>query len=201
MRKLRDDSTWNRLTADQRESLEVWLFDENLGYAETLARVRRELGLEATVASLGRYYRRRARERQVNELVEAEAMAAVVNALPVSADSLREAAVKLAGKAALKLARERPDQVETLAALTRLLLDSEDTAIRRARLRLAERYFHFEETAAAQKELPKLHAYLAAVGDDASLSHDQKRGTSPRRAFRRGAGQGEQRDTGAAQPG
>jgi hypothetical protein len=36
---MRDDSTWNRLTAEQREKLESWLFDENLGYAETLVRV------------------------------------------------------------------------------------------------------------------------------------------------------------------
>jgi len=36
--KMRDDSAWNRLTAEQREKLESWLFDENLGYAETLAR-------------------------------------------------------------------------------------------------------------------------------------------------------------------
>ncbi len=35
---MRDDSAWNRLTAEQREKLESWLFDENLGYAETLAR-------------------------------------------------------------------------------------------------------------------------------------------------------------------
>lgn len=48
MRKLRDDSTWNRLTPDQRETLEGWLFDENLGDAKTLARMQAEFGLEAT---------------------------------------------------------------------------------------------------------------------------------------------------------
>ena len=59
MRKMRDDSTWNQLTPEQRETLEGWLFDENLGYVETLERVQKEFGLEATIASLGRYYRRR----------------------------------------------------------------------------------------------------------------------------------------------
>ena len=101
MRKLRDDSTWNQLSAAQRETLESWLFDENLGYAETLARVRQEFDLEASVASLGRYYRRRARERQLLEMVQAKVTASELNDLPVSADSLRSAAVKLVGKAVL----------------------------------------------------------------------------------------------------
>src|ERR1035441_8756389 len=107
MRKMRDDSTWNQLTPEQRETLESWLFDENLGYAKTLARVQEEFGLEATIASVGRFYRRRARERQVEELVEAQAAANELNDLPVSVASLREAAVKLVGKAALKLAGEK----------------------------------------------------------------------------------------------
>src|SRR5580658_4350172 len=72
MRKMRDDSTWNRLTPEQRETLESWLFDENLGYEKTLERVQTEFGLEATIASLGRFYRRRARERQAEELLDAQ---------------------------------------------------------------------------------------------------------------------------------
>ena len=49
---MRDDSTCNRLTAEQREKLESWLFDENLGYVETLARVQKDFGVEATISSL-----------------------------------------------------------------------------------------------------------------------------------------------------
>jgi len=174
MRKLRDDSTWNRLTPEQRETLESWLFDENLGYAKTLERVQKEFGVEATIASVGRFYRRRARERQVEELVEAQAAASKLNDLPVSVDSLREAAVKLVGKAVLKLAGEKPEQLEQLASLTRILLESEDNDIRRSRLKLAERYFHFEATAASIKELPRLRAYLDVVADDTSLNRDEK---------------------------
>jgi hypothetical protein len=174
MRKLRDDSTWNRLTSEQRKTLESWLFDENLGYAKTLERVEKEFGVEATIASVGRFYRRRARARQVEELVEAQAAASELNELPVSTDSLRGAAVKLVGKAVLKLASEKPAELEQLASLTRLLLESEDNDIRRPRLKLAERYFDYEATAASLKELPQLRAYLAVIGDDTSLSHDEK---------------------------
>src|SRR5688572_13237341 len=53
MRKMRDDSTWNRLTPKQREALEEWLFDENLGYEKTVERVKQKFGIETTVASVG----------------------------------------------------------------------------------------------------------------------------------------------------
>jgi hypothetical protein len=174
MRKLRDDSTWNRLTPEQRETLESWLFDDNLGYVKTLERVQKEFGLEATIASLGRYYRRRAGGRQVEELLEAQVTACELNNLLVSETSLRMAALKLVGKAVLKLASEKPEQVEQLASLTRLLLDSDDNDIRRSRLKLAERYFEYEATAAAQKDMPQLRAYLAVIADNTNLSHDEK---------------------------
>ncbi len=64
MRKLREDSKWNVLTADQRYRLENWLFRENLGYARTAALAREEFGVEASLASVARYYHRRVRERQ-----------------------------------------------------------------------------------------------------------------------------------------
>jgi hypothetical protein len=154
--------------------LESWLFDENLGYAKTLERVQQEFGLATTIASVGRFYRRRARERQVEELVEAQATADELNELPVSAESLRDAAVKLVGKAVLKLAGEKPEELEQLVSFTKLLLDSEDNEIRRARLKLAEKYFDYEATAASRKELPQLRSYLCLIADDASLSHEQK---------------------------
>jgi hypothetical protein len=174
MRKMRDDSTWNQLTPEQRETLESWLFDENLGYAKTLERVQKEFGMEATIASVGRFYRRRARQRQVEELMEAQAAASVLNVLPVNVASLREAAVKLVGKAVLKLAGEKPEELEQLVSFTKLLLESEDNDLRRSRLKLAEKYFDYEATAASIKELPHLRAYLDVVGNDASLNHDEK---------------------------
>lgn len=174
MRKLRDDSTWNRLTPEQRDLLEGWLFDENLGYTKTLQRVRKVFGFTATVANLGRYYRRRARERQIPELLTAQLTACNVNQMSAGTSDLCSAAVKLVGKAALQWAAEKPDHLDQLASLTRILLESEDTEIRRARLRLAEKCFDFEAVAASQKELPQLRAYLSVVGDDQSLSHEEK---------------------------
>ncbi|MGD0814510.1 MAG: hypothetical protein ABSA83_12970 [Verrucomicrobiota bacterium] len=171
---MRDDSTWSQLTLEQREALESWLFDEKLGYAKTLERVQKEFGVEATIASVGRFYRRRARERQVEELVQAQADANELNDLPVSVASLREAAVKLVGKAALNLATEKPEQLEQLVSFTKLLLESEDIDIRRSRMKLAQRCFDYEATAASQKDLPQLRAYMQVISDDTSLTYDEK---------------------------
>ncbi len=174
MRKMREDSTWNRLTPEQRETLEGWLFEENLGYAKTLERVRQEFGVEATMASLGRFYRRRARERQEEELLEAQEAAFDLKDLPVSVPVLREAVVKLLHKTVLKLAIEQPGEVEQLVSVAKLLLASDDIEIRRSKLKLAERYFDYEATAASQKDLPQLRAYMEAISDNTSLSNDEK---------------------------
>lgn len=174
MRKIREDSLFSRLAPEQRELLEDWLFEENVGYARAVARLQEEFGVATSVASVGRFFRRRARDRQVTELIEAQAAADELNALPVSTASLRNAAVKLVGKSAITLAAERPEQVEQLVSAVKVMLDSEQNEIRRGRLALAEKYFDFEATAAAAKELPQLRSYLKLISDDASLSHEAK---------------------------
>src|SRR5713101_6490489 len=47
MRKLREDSTWNGLTGEQRQKLENCLFEQNLGYAEALKRAHKEFGVKS----------------------------------------------------------------------------------------------------------------------------------------------------------
>jgi hypothetical protein len=172
--KLRDDSTFNQLTPQQRETMEGWLFDDNLGYAKTLERVKQEFGLDATMSSLGRYYRRRARDRQVEDLLDAQTGAYEVKDLPLSVTVMREALAKILYSAVLKQATEKPGEVEHLATLTKLLLESEDIDIRRSRQKLAEKCFDLEAIVASQKELPQLRAYLNVTGKDETLSYEEK---------------------------
>jgi hypothetical protein len=154
--------------------LERWLFDDNLGYTEARERVQKEFGLETTIWSLARFFRRRAWERPVEQLAEASVSAERLNAMPVSTASLREAAVKLAGKSALKLAGEKPQDMDHLVAFTRLLLESEENEIRRGRLKLAQQQIDFEAMAASTEELPQFRAHLMKVSDDASLTEMEK---------------------------
>jgi hypothetical protein len=174
MRKLREDSTWNQLSPGQRETLEDWLFEENLGYDKTLARAREEFGVEATMASLGRYYRRRAGERQVEELAEAQAAADELNGLGITVPRLREAALKLVGKAALKVATEKPAEVQQLVSFTKLLLESEAHDIQRERQKLAEKHFQLSESAAARKQEPRSTSLLDILENAGGMTIKEK---------------------------
>jgi hypothetical protein len=174
MRKLREDSTWNQLTPEQREKLERWLFDENLGYAKTLERVKTEFGIETTATSLCRYYRRRVLERQADELTEAQFSADVLNGTAVDANSLRTATLKLVSKAALNVASEKPQEIEQLVSLTELLLEAEQNDLRRGRLEFDQRCFDYEATVESLRDLPWVRAYMQAIQDDKSLNDHEK---------------------------
>ena len=150
------------------------MFDEHLSYDATLARVKSEFGLEASPMSLSRYYQRRAKERQMAGLVEAQALSDAVAAPELSTDSMRAAAIKLVAKTTLKLACERPEQLKELEALAKILLFSEDNDIRRERLKLEAEYFHYEAAFAASEELPHLASLLLKIEDDEVLNEDAK---------------------------
>jgi hypothetical protein len=161
---MRENSTWSRLSTEQREKVEGWLFEENLGYAKILERVKAEFGIEATKTSLCRYYRRRVVERQAEELVEAQFSADALNGL--DGNSRRNAALKLVGKVALRVDREKPEEIEQLASLTGYLLRAEQNDLRRGRLQFGQRCVGHGATLAT-KEIPR--ACPEAVQDDTSL--------------------------------
>jgi hypothetical protein len=186
MRKPRDDSAWSRLTPEQRATLEEWLFDEQQGYADVLERARKEFKIEGTLASLGRYYRRRGRERQLRDLVSAQSVANDINNLPVNTESLRKSAVKLVGKAALMLAAERPPAIQELESLNKVLLASEDNDLRRERLHLAVRAFEYQVMVSAREELPKLAAYMEVIYENPNLSEDDRLGMLIGKLFPKG---------------
>jgi hypothetical protein len=178
MRKMRDDSTWNRLTPEQLGLLDDWLFKERLGYATALARAEKEFGLVASPSSMGRYYRRRARVRQAANVLTAQVTADELNSLPVKMDDIRKAISKVLGCAVLQMAGEQPENVEQLveiASAFNVLLKSEENDIRRARLELAEKYFDLEKASAFQEELPQVRAQFMAISRDANLSDKEKK--------------------------
>ena len=173
-RKMRSDAVWNQLTAEQKEIVDGWLFEERLGYAEIVARVEKEFDLKSTVSSLGMYFRRRAADRQGWEMVEARSISETVNGLAGPTDQIRQAAVNLAGKVALRTAIEQPEKLEALVALARVLLESEKNDLRRERLKQLDRQFEFQSTIAAQEDIPQFRAFLATLESDDRLSYKQK---------------------------
>jgi len=175
MKKVRSDSHWSGLTFEQCETVERWLFEDNRGYAETAERVKKEFGVETSLWSVARFFRHRARVRQGLELLEAQAAADELGVVPVSTEDLRATAMKLVAKSAVRLATEKPDQLDQLVPVARLLLEGEQNEIRLRKVKLEERYYDFEANTACAKELEKVRAYLKAVGDNENLTEAEKR--------------------------
>jgi hypothetical protein len=153
MSKLRADSTWNGLTAEQREKLDEWLFVEGASYEEVRTRAQRDWGITTSIASVGRYYRRGLNPRTVEAMEEAREAATAVNRTGVRLTSLRNSALKVIGQRMLEKAMAGGD-VKELAALGKLLTDGERREIQRDRLALARERFEFSAAEAALAELP-----------------------------------------------
>lgn len=150
------------------------MFDEHLSYDAALERVKTEFGLEATPMSLSRYYQRRAQERQMEALVQAQAMSDVVADPKLDTDAMRAAAIKLVAKTTLKLACERPEQLKELESLAKILLMSEDNDIRRGRLQLEMEQLQQEASEDVGGELPKLARLLVKIEEDDDLTEQAK---------------------------
>jgi len=120
MRKLRSDSSFNGLSAGQREQLLNWLFDENMSYAAAVERVRKEFGIAASLAAMGRFYRHAAEERHLGNLALAQG----------TEKDFRTATHKLLALATFQAcvhndSDPRGDGLKAMSALTKLMLQNE----------------------------------------------------------------------------
>jgi hypothetical protein len=138
MSKLRSDSKWNGLSAEQRETLEGWLFEEHLGYREALERAQKEFGITASVRSLAEYYQHLARERMTAQVGELKDVCKEMEVLDVDWERLGGTAIALVAKRAIHLAVDSPDKVQELVSLTRLLVADETLEIKKRWLEMEE---------------------------------------------------------------
>ena len=125
MKKLRSDSKWNRLPPKQREQVLNWLFDDGLGYAAVLKRVKKQFGLKASLSSLRRFYHHVSDERSAGLLALAQG----------GPEDFRAATNKLLGVAALALdfGEGGAKALKQLLPVAKVLLKDkqQDTAIKR----------------------------------------------------------------------
>jgi hypothetical protein len=138
MSKLRSDSAWGKLTAEQREMLEGWLFEENIGYNKALERAQKEFGLVSSLTSLADFYQRLAEERMQRELLGVKSMAGKIGKAGMDWEELGATAMALVAKRMLQLAVASPGKVKELASLGRLLVANETVDIKRRWLELEE---------------------------------------------------------------
>ena len=138
MGKMRTDSAWSKLTVEQRETLEGWLFDENTGYKEALERAQKEFGVTSSLSSLADFYQRRAQERTPGELADLKDMIKEIGKAPVDRDALAGAAMTLVAKRMVQLAVESPGKVTELASLGRLLVANGTQEIKQSWLQIEQ---------------------------------------------------------------
>ncbi len=152
MSKLRSDAKWNELTDEQRDTLSGWLFEENLGYCEALERAQNAFGFSASLASLGRFYQRLAKERLEAELAEAQATAQELEQSPLDWEEVESGAMRLVANRLVQLAVAKPEQVKEMATLARVLIANEKVKMQRRQLELEEERREDE----AERELEKM---------------------------------------------
>ncbi len=174
LKKVRSDSTWHGLRFEQCETVERWLFEENQGYEKTVERLKQEFGVETSKSSVARFFSYRARLRRATELLDAQVAADQLAAVPARKEDMREAAVKMLAQKAVVLATEKPEDVDKLMSVTKVLLDSEENDIRLRRVKLEERYYDLESNAACAKELQTVRSYLKALGENEYLDEKEK---------------------------
>ena len=56
MRKLRSDALWHKLTPEQQNQVQHWLFVERLGYVQIHGRMQEELGIACSLSTIGPMY-------------------------------------------------------------------------------------------------------------------------------------------------
>jgi hypothetical protein len=160
--KTKSSARWNGLAARHRETLEAWLFEENLGFGEALERARTELGFAGSLSSLKRFYHRTADERMIEEYAEQAASEAGAD----DGDWLAKG-MNVVGKLFVRQVTQNPDGVEEWWRLAKLLLQNrgnelrerlqgEENRIRRDYLALARERHQYDVLEEAEKALPEL---------------------------------------------
>jgi hypothetical protein len=143
-RKLRMDSTFSILTADQQSQLYDWLL------ADTGPNVQKRLaepppvgfGLHASLDSIGRFFRKRRADLRTGEIAE------LTSALsPQDAQKFQTAAAEAFAHNAYEIAHA-PDPAKTFAPLARWFADHENNLLKREYIELAK-----EQLALARERL------------------------------------------------
>jgi hypothetical protein len=131
LNKPRSDSTWNKLTPEQKASLQDWLFEHNLSYREVLERAQKEWNFTGSKSSLSRFYQALVRKRLRHDLDDTQATVMAAQDSKLNLTDLREGALKMIGKRWVAAALE-PGECKELTKRPSLPACSCNTSSRRS---------------------------------------------------------------------
>ena len=132
MSKMRSDCVFSKLTPEQAETLEGWLFEENLSYKEALERAQKEFGIGGSLTGLRRFYGRLAKERGRESLTAAMSMCVEAAALGDNA-TLRAGLLTMANMCAVQFMTESPRDIKQITALLRALTSAQAQELKRVK--------------------------------------------------------------------
>ena len=185
MKKVRANASWNKLTVNQQETLDKWLFEEKHSYAEILTRAKNELGFKGSKTSLHRYcYVRRDSERILTKFCDAREQVAAVSGAPASEKELRVASMKLLSEFLFQQIRQSPDKVKEWGAIASLIVDNdrnelvreikgEELKMRQQAMAFAREKFQFDMVKRALKALPEIRQLAEAKKDPALTEYEE----------------------------
>ena len=183
MEKVKSNASWNQLSPEQQQSLDKWLFEDKLSYAEIFPKAQSELGFTGSISSLKRYYLRRKEEKQVAELEELKQYVAELSGAGSDVGALRTANMKLLNSYLLQLLSEGPEKLKELTPTINLMLQNdhndalrevkaEEHKLRREMMEFAKKKFEFDMTEQAMKALPELQELAQARKDPDTKRHE-----------------------------
>lgn len=184
MQKVKSNALWRGLSAQQRETLDHWLFDEGHSYAVILPRAQQELGFKGQMSSLKRYYARREKERTFTKFEKLGVQVAALAGAPVDAKALRHANMQVIHAYLFQVLRENPEAIKELAPVVRALLQNDfnesfreikerDLRLREETMAFAKERFEFDMTEKALKALPQLQELAEARKDPLTKRYEE----------------------------
>lgn len=152
-RKIRGNAIWNRLTPEQKQKINVWLHDLKLTHRETHQRVKDELGVDCSLATVGRFYQYGLQIQVRDEVSDAQSAAQAIASAGAKLEDLRSSSMQVIATRLLQKAMDKAE-VKEITALGRIVLEAEEREIQRQRTALARDRFEFNASKAALAALP-----------------------------------------------
>jgi hypothetical protein len=174
--KPRSDAKWNQLTAEQRQTIKQWLFEDNLSLGQVTEKVGAEFKLNVSRSCIQRFCDRLKDERLGEAFRAAAASAAVVKGATPDTAELQELSVKVASQQLFAAMTNHPNDPKSwlplanwVARMARLAFHErsrqDQNTWRLHELRFRRERYEYDMIARAQEALPELKQWEEARQD------------------------------------
>jgi hypothetical protein len=168
-------STTAKMSPEQREQLEKWLFDEQLSYLKTIERCKDAFGIEVPMTGIRNFYRHNQQQRTVRRLAESTKFAKMFEKkFAKNPKKIYHALLNIVGQAAFDEMLNAPEggtpdmgrvhhAMDLLEAAQKDLREDDKLVFDREK-------WEFDATEACLKQLPE----LKVISDTPGISYKEK---------------------------